>query len=201
MNIPIEKVIKLLGGATSKEIEKLKNSHEKQLNILKTANEMLKSKGELVLYFSEDDLEDFFCVEEFIDPATFQRFKSRGMDPLQIMDVRILWTAVATRKYFDKPMTINNYKWSGRFKYRGYRPVSYKRGAVDSQHRQGRGLDSDFKGISAAEVRKEIKTHPKAPAFKYITTIEEKLKGKPINWNHWDCRNRDMSKGITFINA
>jgi hypothetical protein len=132
-----------------------------------------------------------FEAQEFVPPEIFNRF---GADSLWFMDCRMTWTADAAREYFGVPITINDWLWGGRFKYRGYRPPQCTEGAENSQHRLAQALDFDVKGISAEEVRQEIKTHPSEPAFRFVTTVEDS-----VNWNHWDCRARRESQ-VVFIN-
>jgi hypothetical protein len=107
-----------------------------------------------------------------------------GEKALWFVDFRISWTADALTEYFKAKVTANNWHENGKFQYRGFRPSTCKEGADLSQHRFGRALDCDIEGISASEVRKEIISQYRHPAFRYITCIEDS-----VNWLHYDCRN------------
>ena len=119
---------------------------------------------------------EHFATKEFVPIKIYERW---GDAALMFMDVRMLWTADAVREYFNKRMFINFRD----FQYRGFRPPSYIGGAELSQHRFGRALDFDIEKVSADEVRQEIITHPREPAFRYITVLESS-----VSWVHADCR-------------
>lgn len=135
-----------------------------------------------------------FITEEFVDPDTFA---VRGKDSLGCMDVRMLITADAIREYFNKSMTINNWKWGGNRKWSGLRTTKSPDYITYSQHTFGRAIDFIMKDISAQEIRDEIKSHQDHPAFRFITAIED---FPEMNWCHVDCRIwKKNEKGIMIF--
>jgi len=106
-----------------------------------------------------------------------------------LFDPNLLIVIDRLRLYFNKPITINNWKSGGQFKWRGYRTNSCKIGAKGSLHRSGKGLDFDVKGIPAEEVRKIIKENYKM--FPEIGRME-----KDVNWVHIDTLKVPNQLGI-----
>lgn len=135
----------------------------------------------------------YFSIKEFVDPDTYN---TPGMDPLWVMDPRILFTAQGIRIALGKPMTINNWHSGGSFSNRGFRGMNSGVGAVHSQHRYGRAIDFDIAGMSADEVRTWIKANlSKLDCLKYITTLET-----GITWVHIDVRSYDRPhKGLLLV--
>jgi hypothetical protein len=123
---------------------------------------------------------------EFLPPREYKHWGCRGM--ALFMDVRVLITADQLREFFGAPVTFNDWKWGGSFRYRGYRPdsfydqqglSSYKSG---SQHRFGRAGDCDIKGVTATEARDIIMNHQ--AQFPWIRRLED-----DVNWVHFDVAN------------
>jgi len=103
-----------------------------------------------------------------------------GKGAALLLDNRIPWILMALRNNFG-PVTINTWHNGGQFSYRGYRPWNVKVGKPFSQHKFGRGIDFDVKGMTAEEVREAIKKDQKFWLEKGITRIEDK-----VSWNHLD---------------
>jgi len=120
----------------------------------------------------------YFKIQELVPPSIYNALGSKS---LIVMDARMLYTADCLREHFGKPITINNWHKSGKFSQRGFRDNSSV-GATYSQHRYGRALDMDIKGVTAEEARIEIVKNRNK--FKYITTLES-----DVSWLHADCRN------------
>jgi len=99
---------------------------------------------------------------------------------LVIMDSRLLMHADEVREFYGKPVTVNNWHSGGQFQFRGWRPPYDTTGAKYSQHRYGRAMDFDVKGISVAQVI----TDARAGKFSLLKAIET-----GITWNHHDVRN------------
>ena len=59
-----------------------------------------------------------FCIEEFVSKKVF---KKHGEDSWQFLDIRLLHTIYVIRTLINKPITINNWKWGGKFSQRGLR--------------------------------------------------------------------------------
>ena len=118
-------------------------------------------------------------------PKYFQYFElmpSEEYKPywLILMDERILRTLDQIRMHYGKPVIVNNWHEGGQFSLRGFRPMTGKTGAKYSQHRFGRAVDFDVRGISAETVRNDIRKG----YFPEITCIEA-----GVNWVHIDVRN------------
>jgi hypothetical protein len=96
-----------------------------------------------------------------------------------VLDNRIVETAEQIRNFFGRLVIINNWERGGKYQYRGYRPQHCGIGATYSQHRFGRAIDFDVKGLSADYVRSEIIASQKR--FEHITRMEE-----DVGWVHVD---------------
>ncbi|MDY0218973.1 MAG: D-Ala-D-Ala carboxypeptidase family metallohydrolase [Candidatus Cloacimonas acidaminovorans] len=99
---------------------------------------------------------------------------------LILMDERILITLDEIRKYYGRPVTVNNWYWGGKFNSRGWREPFDPDGAELSQHKFGRAVDFTIAGISAETIRNDIRRG----LFPLITCIE-----KDVSWVHIDVRN------------
>lgn len=140
---------------------------------------------------------DFFRLEELLPQDFFELNKSRGDLLWLIFDDRVLITLDRLHRRYDRAMTVNDWLWNRNnpFNYRGYRPPDCVVGAMLSQHRYGRAIDTDIKGVSAHEVRKDIRNNENDPDFEYITRIED-----DVNWLHFDVGNWIKEKlGILFF--
>jgi hypothetical protein len=132
-----------------------------------------------------------FDIQELVSKSVYTNLGARS---LIVMDPRILYTIDLIRDHFNRFITVNDWSWKGKFSQRGFRDSSNV-GAKYSQHRYGRAIDFDVKGLEAEEVRQELINN--ADKFEYITTIE-----KDVNWIHIDCRNSDRIDGkINLING
>lgn len=134
----------------------------------------------------------FFRVEELVDKATFSIF---GDNAKTLFRPVLLFTIEQIRKRFEKPLIINNWSFGGEYQYRGYRPANYKHCSLYSQHRFGNAVDFNIDGVTATEVREDIKNNPLISTYYYITAVE-----KDVSWVHIDFRNYDKEKlGIFFF--
>lgn len=110
----------------------------------------------------------------------------------QLFDENLLIAIDRLRDVLCKPITINNWKSGGQFKWRGIRTNSCKIGATRSPHKIGKAFDFDVKGMKAQEVRDYIVSHQKM--FPEITRME-----KDVNWVHVDCMPHKY-KGLYLFN-
>lgn len=132
-----------------------------------------------------------FDLRELVPPDAY---KALGDNAWILLDQRIVETLELIRLKFGKPMTVNNWHTGGSFSQRGFRSSSDV-GAPYSQHRFGRAVDFDIKGMTSEEFRADLKKNPNDPAYKYITACELK-----VNWCHVDCRPIPQGSGILWIN-
>jgi len=121
-----------------------------------------------------------FEIYELVDPVTFDKW---GEQAWMFFRPEALLSLDKIREFYNKPVTINNWKWGGSFRYRGLRPNYVTTGAVWGQHRFGNAFDLDVKGLSAEQVRQDIIKN-KDTVFTEITCLEAN-----VNWVHFDCRN------------
>jgi hypothetical protein len=130
----------------------------------------------------------YFEPEELVSPEVFSGFGDRA---LMFFDDRLLYSIDEIRKWFNKSVTVNNWKSGGPFSQRGLRTADVAGSGEFSQHRFGRAIDFDVVGLTADEVRREIFTHQHDAAFSDISRIE-----LGVSWVHIDLANVDSSKGI-----
>jgi len=124
----------------------------------------------------------YFKIEELVHPDIIRQW---GVQSWMFLDSRMLWTLDELRKMFGK-CTCNNWSFSGQRIDSGLRPFDSVTGAQFSAHKMGKAFDLIFTDITAEDIRKIIKKDPKNDSFKYITRIEESIKGKEISWLHID---------------
>ncbi|ELH4810082.1 hypothetical protein Q9X96_003116 [Vibrio vulnificus] len=128
----------------------------------------------------------YFKVEELVSKSMFNQ---RGQKAVELIDERVLMTLDSLRTNLGKPITVNNWLWGGDFQQRGLRDRGFYKSDADyvsslSQHKYGRAVDFDVKGLSAKEVRKHIIENQHL--YPHISFLEV-----DINWVHFDCRNND----------
>lgn len=149
------------------------------------------------------EIKGFFCIEEFVSEKVFKKY---GNDSWQFLSIRMLHTLLVIRKDLDRAITINNWKWGGKFKQRGLRSnmgyivlkmVKMMRIYL-SGHVLGCAVDFDVEGMTAVEVREYLKaTHKKLP---YKIRLENNIKGKPINWVHLDLMYKLKNPKVYLFN-
>ena len=123
---------------------------------------------------------EYFDIEELVDKATFTKW---GEQAWMFFRPEALASLDQIRKFYNRPVTVNNWKWGGSFQYRGFRPRSVMVGAEYGQHRFGNAFDLDVNGVLAETVRRDIIAN-KDEIFTHITCLEAK-----VSWVHFDCRN------------
>ncbi len=123
----------------------------------------------------------YFALYEIVSEEVYQ---SRGDNSIELFSENALRTIIELRDLFAYPITINNWKWGGKWQYRGFRPASFYPGRVSySQHLLGNAFDFDVKGHNAEECRTKIIEWKKEGFLKYLTGLED-----DVNWVHVDCR-------------
>ena len=132
-------------------------------------------------------IEDFFCIEELVSEAVFNKY---WQDSWQFIDADLLKCLLIIRVGLSSSITINNWKWGGKFSQRGLRENTCsmvskktKEGKLYlSAHTMGKALDFDVKGYTAPEVREWIVAN--AEKFPCKIRLERNMNGKPISWVH-----------------
>jgi hypothetical protein len=131
-----------------------------------------------------------FTLQEVLPPEIYKApYQAVGGKLWLMFDQRILIAADQVRERYGK-MICNTWHGGGRFRYRGYRPADCGVGSRLSQHRFGRAIDLAPVGLSAEEIRADLKKHP----IPGITRIEN-----GTSWLHIDCANI-VYDGIYFFN-
>jgi len=138
-------------------------------------------------------IKDYFCIEELVDKTVFDKY---GETAWKFLDKDILACLLVVREGIGFPMTINNWKWGGRFSQRGLRHnmsalVKNKTKLYLSAHIFGKAFDFDVQGMSAVDVRKWIVENE--DLFPCKIRLERNMNGKPISWVHIDTMS-DESK-------
>lgn len=130
------------------------------------------------------ELKKFFCIQELVCRHTYQKF---GQNSWQFLDTELLYTLLVIRKSIGKPITVNNWHTGGKLTQRGLRCnicqlVKDKTKANSiylSAHCNGAGVDFDILGMTAEQVRIEIKKLE--VLLPYPIRIEE-----GVSWVHLD---------------
>jgi len=149
-------------------------------------------------------IKKYFCIQEFVSEKVY---KKHGENAWQFLSIRLLHTMLIIREDLDKSITINNWKWGGKFRQRGLRSnMGYivlkmvKRMRIYlSGHVLGCAVDFDVKGMTAVEVRQYLNgIHKKLP---YKIRLENTMNGKPISWVHLDCISNIKNNKVYLFNV
>ena len=129
-------------------------------------------------------IEQYFDISEFVSQRVNAKY---GRNAWKFFDKELLENILFIRENLDRPMTINNWKWAGRFQQRGLREnlsgivsKKTKNGVLYlSAHVLGKAIDFDVKGMTALEVRNWIRENQSRLPYK--ARLENK-----VNWVHLD---------------
>ena len=122
-----------------------------------------------------------FELYELVDKDTLLELGERAW---MLFDPLLLSTMDRIRIRYDKPITVNNWHSMGPFNYRGFRPANCLEGAKLSAHRRGQAVDFDVQGMTAEEVRQDIKKNQEHMDFMFINQVE-----LGTNWVHISTAN------------
>jgi len=148
-----------------------------------------------------EDVKGFFCIEEFVDERTYNKW---GESSWQFIDADLLRTILFIRVELDRAITINNWKWGGRFSQRGLRTnvCQIVKGKTEkdrlylSAHIMGKAIDFDVKGYTAEEVRYWLSQNESELPCKIRLEHKFKKSGEPISWVHLDVFNNPNNAKI-----
>jgi len=153
-----------------------------------------------------EGIQEYFCIEELVDKQTFDRHGNRAW---KFIDLRLLETLLIIRRELATGITINTWKWSGRFSERGLRTnvsnIVHKKTIEDklylSAHCMGKAVDFDVRGMGAQEVREWIQDHE--DILPYKIRLEHKINktGKPITWVHLDVYYEPGNRKVYLFNV
>ena len=143
----------------------------------------------------------YFAIHELVGKDTFMKYKQ---DAWKFIDFRLLWALLIIRTNLNKPITVNNWFWGGRFSQRGLRSnlQGIFRGCFKrlrlylSGHVMGKAVDFDIEGMTASGVRDWIVSNEHLFPFKI--RLERNCKGKPVSWVHLDVF-QDESKPKIYL--
>jgi len=149
------------------------------------------------------EVQKYFCLEEFVSPTVFKKYGSKGW---QFLSIRTLHTMLIIRKELDLGITINNWKWGGKFSQRGLRENTSQMVMSKSRlgktylsaHVLGSAVDFDVKGMKAFEVRKWLVDN--ADLLPYKIRLENEMNGKQINWIHLDTYSNINNPKVYLFN-
>lgn len=135
------------------------------------------------------ELKNYFKIYELVGKWTYKIHKDRAW---KFFSTEALHMLLIIRKNIDKPMTINNWFWGGKFSQRGlrtnlqniFRQMFLSSKLYLSGHVLGEAFDFDVKGMTAPEVREWIKSN--SDLFPFKIRLERLKNGKQINWVHVD---------------
>lgn len=147
------------------------------------------------------ELKKYFNIHELVDEPVYSIFGERAW---RFFSTDLLHSLLIIRKQLNKPMTINTWKWGGRFSQRGLRHnqssmVRSKSRPYLSAHMMGKAVDFNVKGITPNEVRLWIVNH--ADLFPCKIRLERNLRGNPINWVHLDIVDEEKNPKIYLFDV
>lgn len=135
-----------------------------------------------------------FYFHEFFSPGIWQ--SNNEVFLRKLIDPRLLLIIEKIRVDLNKPVYINNWKWGGNSKYRGFRPKNTTVGALYSQHKFGRALDFQVKDFTNKQVHNFILKNEKAFFKMGLTRIESVLDAP--TWVHIDLAWTNLKKIKVF---
>ena len=152
-----------------------------------------------------EGIKKYFCLEELVSRFVFRTF---GQTAWQFLDIRMLHTLLVVREGLDRSITVNNWKWGGKFGQRGLRTnVGYifakfiaRLKIYLSSHIMGKAVDFDVKGMTPDQVRDWL--HRNASILPNPIRLEHKFNktGKTITWVHMDVFSYIDSPKIYLFN-
>lgn len=127
---------------------------------------------------------EHFDIEELVDRVTYEKWGERAW---MFLRAEALYSLDGIRKYFGRPVTVNNWRDGGKFSQRGLRILNDNDKSIYSpysQHSLGDAFDLDVQGMTSDEVRSAILEDKDESRLEKITCLET-----DITWVHFDCRN------------
>ncbi len=153
-----------------------------------------------------EKLKNYFCIEEFVDKTVFKKHGERAW---KFLGTNMLHAVLIIREGTGKKMTINNWKWGGRFSQRGLRTnicsiVKKKVKALKlylSGHLLGGAFDCDVEDMTPDKVREWIQENEDLFPFKIRLEHKYAKTGKTINWTHLDTYHEDHNPKVYLFNV
>lgn len=133
-------------------------------------------------------------IEEFVSRHIFTAMRANS---IRLLDQTILDIAQGVRNWYDAPIVINNWHNAGTFQNRGFRAANSTVGATYSQHKFGRAIDINVRGITPQRMYKDIMDDKKYFMDIGVTCIED-IAHTPT-WIHLDCRITNLLNDILIV--
>jgi hypothetical protein len=152
-----------------------------------------------------------YCrIEELVPPEIYHANIHRKELMWMFFNRHTLLTVDLLRMHYGTGIIVNNWHkhgidkedYSGYLTERGLRDPNTKTGSALSAHKFGRGIDCNIVGVTAQQMRDDMRTmgcfeegyhlkkkDPKVDPFMYISRVEATLKGNEISWFHFDQHN------------
>ncbi len=131
--------------------------------------------------------QDFF-LHEFVPKIIYDKY---GEKAKWFIRPEIIKLAQFYREFFQKPVYINNWFWSGPRHNRGFRTPNTTVGALYSQHKLGAAFDCNIKNMAPDEVRRIILANEQEFMRSGLTTLEDGQFAP--TWIHSDIRPTGLS--------
>ena len=135
-------------------------------------------------YFNSLEEINYFRMEEFVSKNIYLKYKEKSQ---WFIDPRIRKLANFTRKFFGKPVKINDWVWGGTFEQRGFREPESIVGTNLSQHRFCRAIDINVADMTPKTVYGAILANQRVFMEAGLTCMEDII--DTPTWNHLDIRN------------
>lgn len=150
------------------------------------------------------ELQNYFQIYELVGPETYKRHGQRSWKFFSTDSLEML---LITRKNLDRKMTINNWKWGGKFSQRGlrtnlqniFRQLTKTLKLYLSGHVLGEAFDFDVEGMTPDEVRQWFDDNQHL--FPFRIRLERNKNGEPITWVHADTVQELHNPKIYFFDV
>lgn len=150
------------------------------------------------------ELKKYFIIQELVGKWTYRIHKERAW---KFFSTEALHALLITRKNINKPMTINNWWWGGKFSQRGlrtniqniFRQLTLSLKLYLSGHVLGEAFDFDVKGMNPNRVREWIVKNQHLYPMKI--RLERNKNGKRINWVHLDVIQEEHNPNVYLFDV
>lgn len=136
----------------------------------------------------------YFNLREFITPSWLSRYSNTKI--FWYLDTRLVVATFKLRMWFASPVLINTWKYGGTSSQRGLRDPYTEVGVKLSQHKFGKAVDFNVKGLFSDKVFKTILDNQKDFLRMGFTTMESSEDAR--TWTHLDIRTTGLNKINVF---
>lgn len=125
----------------------------------------------------------YFDLVELVPPEVYNEF---GENSRWFLDSRMISLANFLREFLNQPTTVNNWDSGGTMTLRGFRPPGTIVGSKYSQHKFGRGFDSNSNNMTPQQIYRIILENEQLFLDNGLTALEH-IDLTPT-WLHCDVR-------------